>query len=118
MEEQKRGLVVAKLIPQKNPIEQLQARFKQSEEGFRTWLSKQSLLVEAAVVMATSSLQGAAIGGIMGTITNDVSSTFTPPPQANLNSQAMASLQQAQVRMLALYFAQYISWMIIELFNS
>ncbi|KAK4743443.1 hypothetical protein SAY87_001444 [Trapa incisa] len=96
MEQQKQGLVVAKLIPQKNPIEQLQVRFKRTEEGFKAWLSKQSLVVEAAVVTATSSLQGAAIGGIMGTITNDVSSTFTPPPQANLNPQAMASLQQAQ----------------------
>ncbi|OWM75490.1 hypothetical protein CDL15_Pgr021654 [Punica granatum] len=96
MAEQKQGLVVAKLMPQQNPVEQLQARFKELEVGFKTWLSKQSLPVEAAVVTATSALQGAAIGGIMGTITNDLSPSFSPPPQANLNPQAMASLQQAQ----------------------
>lgn len=99
MEQGKQGVMVAKLMPQQqNPIEQLQARFKELEAGFRAWLAKQSLPVEVAVVTATSAAQGAAIGGFMGTLTNDVSSSIpTPPPQAgSLNPQAMASFKQAQ----------------------
>ncbi|KAK1361122.1 mitochondrial import inner membrane translocase subunit TIM22-like [Heracleum sosnowskyi] len=80
-----------------NPITQLQTKYKELETGFKAWLAKQSLPVEAAVVTFTSSVQGAAIGGLMGTFTNDVSSAFpTPPPNAGLNPKAMASLQQAQ----------------------
>ncbi|KAI4340964.1 hypothetical protein MLD38_025749 [Melastoma candidum] len=96
MEQGKQGAVLTRLLPPNNPIEQLQSKFKEVEVGFKDWLSKQSLPVEAAVVTATSAFQGAAIGGIMGTLTNDISSTLTPPPQANLNPQAMASLKQAQ----------------------
>ncbi|KAI4363716.1 hypothetical protein MLD38_019897 [Melastoma candidum] len=96
MEHGKQGDVISKLLPPNNPIEQLQVKFKEVELGFKDWLSKQSLPVEAAVVTATSAVQGAAIGAIMGTLTNDVSSTLAPPPQANLNPQAMASLKQAQ----------------------
>jgi len=99
MEQGKQGVMVAKLMhQQQNPIEQLQARFKELEAGFRAWLAKQSLPVEVAVVTATSAAQGAAIGGFMGTLTNDVSSSIpTPPPQAaSLNPQAMASFKQAQ----------------------
>lgn len=81
-----------------NPIAQLQTKYKELETGFKSWLAKQSLPVEAAVVTFTSAAQGAAIGGFMGTLTNDLSSAFpTPPPNAGLNPQAMASLQQAQV---------------------
>ncbi|KAL5568074.1 hypothetical protein UlMin_024649 [Ulmus minor] len=85
-----------KLMANQNPIEQLQARFKELESGFKAWLAKQSLPVEAAVVTATSAAQGAAIGGFMGTLTNDVSSSLPTPPQANLTPQAMASFKQAQ----------------------
>lgn len=95
MEQGKQGVLV-KLNPPQNPLEQIQARFKELENGFKTWLSKQSLPVEAAVVTATSAAQGAAIGGFMGTLTNDVSSTL-PTPQPGLNPQAMASFKQAQV---------------------
>jgi len=92
----KQGIMVAS--QSQNPIEQIQARFKDLETGFRLWLSKQSLPVEAAVVTTTSAAQGAAIGAFMGTLTADASSTFpTPPPNASLNPQAMASLKQAQV---------------------
>ncbi|XP_057990862.1 chloroplastic import inner membrane translocase subunit HP30-2 [Hevea brasiliensis] len=97
MEQGKQGVMVAKFMPNQNPIEQLQLRFKELENGFKSWLSKQSLAVEAVVVTGTSAAQGAAIGAFMGTLTNDVSSSLpTPPPQASLNPQAMASLQQAQ----------------------
>ncbi|XP_050238828.1 chloroplastic import inner membrane translocase subunit HP30-2 [Mercurialis annua] len=82
---------------QKNPLLQFQVKFKEIENGFKLWLSKQSLPVEAAVVSATASIQGAAIGGIMGTLTPDIASSIpTPPPDAALNPQAMASFKQAQ----------------------
>lgn len=88
-------MVVAKLMPEKNPLQQIQARFKELETGFRAWLAKQSLPVEVALVTVTSSAQGAAIGALMGTLTNDMSSSLpNPPPQAN--PQAMASFKQAQ----------------------
>ncbi|GMY07699.1 mitochondrial import inner membrane translocase subunit TIM22-like [Fagus crenata] len=98
MEQGKQGVMVGKLMPQQNPMEQIQARYKELEGGFRAWLAKQSLPVEAAVVTITSAAQGAAIGAFMGTLTNDTSSAIpTPPPQAaSLNPQAMASFKQAQ----------------------
>ncbi|XP_065861453.1 chloroplastic import inner membrane translocase subunit HP30-2-like [Euphorbia lathyris] len=96
MEQGKHGVVVAKFMPPQNPVEQLQLKFKDLEHGFKSWLSKQSLAVEAAVVTATSAAQGAAIGAFMGTLTNDVSSSLHTPPEASLNPQAMASFKQAQ----------------------
>ncbi|KAG8484235.1 hypothetical protein CXB51_022752 [Gossypium anomalum] len=89
-------LVVTRLMAHQNPLEQLQAKFKEVENGFRAWLDKQSMPVEAAAVTATGAVQGAAIGALMGTLTKDVSSSFPTPPQASLNHQAMASLKQAQ----------------------
>ncbi|KAF5945044.1 hypothetical protein HYC85_015272 [Camellia sinensis] len=66
-----------------NPVAQLQAKFKELEAGFKAWLAKQSLPVEAAVVTTTSAAQGTAIGAFMGTLTNNVSYSFpTPPPNA------------------------------------
>lgn len=100
MEQSKGGVLVVKGLPHQlqNPLEHLQARFKELENGFRLWLAKQSLPVEAAVVTATSAAQGAAIGVFMGTLAPDASSPSpTPPPQASLNPQAMASFKQAQV---------------------
>ncbi|WVZ18364.1 hypothetical protein V8G54_005686 [Vigna mungo] len=95
MEQGKQGIMVAS--QSQNPLEQIQARFKELENGFKLWLSKQSLPVEAAVVTTTSAAQGAAIGAFMGTLTADAPSAFpTPPPNAALNPQAMASLKQAQ----------------------
>lgn len=96
---EKQGVVVPPTSRPTNPIEQLQVRFKELETGFKTWLAKQPLHVEAAVVTATSAAQGAAIGALLGTLTPDAASTFpTPPPQAaGLDPQAMASFKQAQV---------------------
>ncbi|CAJ1974510.1 unnamed protein product [Sphenostylis stenocarpa] len=95
MEQGKQGIMVASQT--QNPLEQVQARFKELENGFKLWLSKQSLPVEAAIVTTTSAAQGAAIGAFMGTLTADAPSAFpTPPPNASLNPQAMASLKQAQ----------------------
>lgn len=99
-----------------NPIEQIQARFKELENGFKLWLSKQSLPVEAAVVTTTSAAQGAAIGAFMGTLTADAPSAFpTPPPNASLNPQAMASLKQAQVLFSTLHFLSLVIVTIIAI---
>ncbi|XP_008811009.2 chloroplastic import inner membrane translocase subunit HP30-2-like [Phoenix dactylifera] len=96
--EGRQGLVLAPAGSPPNPIAQVQARFKELEGGFRAWLARQSMPVEAAVVTATSAAQGAAIGGLMGTLTSDLTSAFpAPPPQAaGLSPQAMSSLKQAQ----------------------
>ncbi|KAL3629728.1 hypothetical protein CASFOL_026950 [Castilleja foliolosa] len=83
---------------EQNPIEAVQAKFKEVEIMFRGWLAKQSLPVEAAIVTVTSGAQGAAIGGFMGTLTGDASSLITPPPNAaSINPDALASLKQAQM---------------------
>ncbi|CAH2064627.1 unnamed protein product [Thlaspi arvense] len=74
---------------QQNPIQQLQVKFKEVEVGFKTWLSKQSLPVEAAVVSTMSGVQGAFIGGLMGTLSPEM-------PQSGVDAQAMASMKQAQ----------------------
>ncbi|KAL6127327.1 hypothetical protein ACLB2K_075368 [Fragaria x ananassa] len=97
MEQGNRGNMVS-MLPQQNqnPLQQLQARVKHLETGFRSWLTKQSVAVEAAIVTVASGAQGAAIGGIMGTLTGDISSALPTPPQAGLNPQAMASFKQAQ----------------------
>lgn len=98
MEGRQSVVEISKTMPPPNPLTQLQTRFKELEIGFKAWLAKQSLPVEATVVTATSAVQGAAIGAFMGTLTSDISSPFpAPPPQAGLNPQAMASLKQAQV---------------------
>lgn len=75
----------------------MQAKLKEMELKFKGWLAKQSLPVEAAVVTATSAIQGAAIGAFMGTLTGDGNGLLMPPPTASLNPDAMASLKQAQV---------------------
>ncbi|ERN06432.1 hypothetical protein AMTR_s00016p00256760 [Amborella trichopoda] len=87
---------ITKAIPPPGPIAQVQTKLKELELGFKTWLSKQSLPVEAAIVTVTSAAQGAAIGAFMGTLTADATSSLPTAPQAGLNPQAMASLKQAQ----------------------
>lgn len=85
---------------QQNPIQQLQVKFKEVEVGFKTWLSKQSIPVEAAVVSTMSGVQGAFIGGLMGTLS---------PEMPQTDPQAMASMKQAQVRFffLTFHFSNY-----------
>lgn len=79
----------------KGPIVQLQNKFKELDNGFKTWLSRQTAPVDVAVTTATSAIQGGAIGALMGTLTSDISSSL--PTQTNgVNPQAMASLKQAQ----------------------
>lgn len=124
MEQGKQGVMVLKGLPPQlqNPIDQIQARYKHLENGFKLWLSKQSIAVEAAVVTTTSAAQGGAIGAIMGTLTADAPSAFPiPPPNAALNPQAMASLQQAQVssNSLSYSYIQYPNFAIqVQLENA
>ncbi|KAG9133952.1 hypothetical protein Leryth_004651 [Lithospermum erythrorhizon] len=96
MAESKQALTV--FDSSQNPITQIQSKFNEIQTHFKTWVAKQPLPIEAAIVTATSALQGGVIGGFMGTLTGDLASSLpTPPPAAaNLNPQAMASLQQAQ----------------------
>lgn len=79
----------------KGPIGQLQNKFKELDNGFKLWLSRQIAPVDVAVTTVTSAMQGGAIGALMGTLTSDISSTLTTQP-AGVNPQAMASLKQAQ----------------------
>lgn len=79
----------------KGPIAQLQNKFKELDNGFKTWLSRQTTPVDVAVTTATSAIQGGAIGALMGTLTSDISSSLPTQPNG-VNPQAMASLKQAQ----------------------
>jgi len=79
----------------KGPIVQLQNKFKELDNGFKAWLSKQAAPVDVAVTTATSAIQGGAIGALMGTLTSDISSNL-PTQSTGVNPQAMASLKQAQ----------------------
>jgi predicted lysophospholipase L1 biosynthesis ABC-type transport system permease subunit len=114
MEQGKQGVVVAKLMPQQNPIEQIQARYKELEAGFRGWLAKQSLPVEAAVVTVTSAAQGAAIGGFMGTLTNDLSSSLLTPPPRPTHKLWPLSSKPRLVSLLLLTFSS-VAFLIISI---
>lgn len=83
-------VVMMNMIPHElqNPVHNFQLRFKDLENGFKLWLSKQSLAVEAAVVTATSAAQGAAIGAFMATLSPDASSLPNAPSQPSLYPQA------------------------------
>lgn len=102
MGEGKQGLIVGEspkgIIIQQNPITQIQSKIKEVEIKVKSWLSKQSLPVEAVVVTAGGATQGALIGALMGTLTQDMSSTMPmPPPTPGLDPKTLASMQQAQV---------------------
>lgn len=113
MRDEKQGVVVVdmarmpKTVQGGNPITQLRAKYEELETGLKTWLGKQPLAVEATVVTLTNAVQGAVIGGFMGTLTKDMPSIVSPPP--NLNSDALASFQQAQVSFLVIYICRSFS---------
>ncbi|XP_019149788.1 PREDICTED: uncharacterized protein LOC109146571 [Ipomoea nil] len=89
--------IMAVQMHAQNPIEQFQAKYKEIEEGFKNWLAKQSLPVEAAVVTATNFAQGAFLGGLLGNFSSDLSSSMSsPPPGANFDPNVMNAFQQAQ----------------------
>lgn len=112
------GLVLAPPVSPPNPIVLVQARLKDLETGFRGWLAKQSIAVEAAVVTATNAAQGAAIGGLLGTLTSDLSSALpaTPNNVAGLNPEAIASFKNAQVACsLTIFKPSFLSFLFIIL---
>lgn len=80
-----------------NPLAELSARVKAIEAGFRTWMAKQPIQIEAAVSTAVGAVQGGALGGLMGSLTADGGSPFPMPQPPNADPQAMASFKQAQV---------------------
>ncbi|KAL9225097.1 hypothetical protein vseg_001060 [Gypsophila vaccaria] len=90
------GMVWENPMKAQNPIAEIQYKINQVQVGLKTWLSKQSLPVEAAVVTLGGAAQGALIGALMGTLTQDMSSSLPLPPQNSLDPKAMASFQQAQ----------------------
>jgi hypothetical protein len=93
MEQGKQGATVLKGSPQQlqNPIDQIQTRYKHLENGFKLWLSKQSIAVEAAVVSATSAAKWFAIAGFATPI---VGSAFLGP---DFNIQSITPIQQVRV---------------------
>ncbi|XP_074592838.1 chloroplastic import inner membrane translocase subunit HP30-2-like [Curcuma longa] len=93
---QSAAMLAPPTTPPTSPIAQLQVRIKELETGLRAWLVKQPTAVEAAIVTATSAAQGAFIGALMGSLTSDAAIPTPPPNAPGLNSQAMASLKQAQ----------------------
>lgn len=81
-----------------NPLEEWTGRVKAIEAGFRAWMAKQPIQIEAAVATAVGAVQGGALGGLMGSLTPDGGSPFPmPQPPPNANPEAMASFKQAQV---------------------
>lgn len=77
-------------------IKDVQFKLKELENGYKSWLAKQSLAVEAAVVTATTAINGAAIGAFLGVMTQELTSSLPTPPQASLNPDAVAPFQQVQ----------------------
>lgn len=109
MGEGKQGLMVVEaakgLMPPQNPLVQIQNKYIELETGFKSWLSKQPIYVEATVATVGGAAQGALLGALMGTLTQDMSSSLPlPPPQAGLDPKAMASFRQAQVRFACFWF--------------
>ncbi|OEL15721.1 hypothetical protein BAE44_0023258 [Dichanthelium oligosanthes] len=88
---------VARGVGMANPLAEWTDRFRSLEAGVRAWLAKQPTHVEAAVVTAAGAVQGAALGGLMGTLAPDGGAALpvpTPPPGAD--PKALASFKQAQ----------------------
>ena len=54
---------------------------QQAQEKFNEWFKKQPLPVEVAFLTAGGSLQGAVLGGVMGTLANN--QPKAPPGQPN-----------------------------------
>lgn len=61
-------------------VAQMQAKLKEIDTKVKSWMKLQPAPVEVAIVTVASSLQGGFIGGMMGTLTSDMTSTLPPPP--------------------------------------
>ncbi|KAJ0650794.1 putative mitochondrial import inner membrane translocase subunit TIM22 [Helianthus annuus] len=77
-----------------NPITYLETKHNELRNGFKGWLAKQSLPVEAAVVTLTGAAKGAIFGGFTGAFAKD--SSTAPPPDDSVNPNTMASFQKSQ----------------------
>lgn len=100
----------------RNPLEEWSGRVKALEAGFRAWMAKQPIHVEAAVTTAVGAVQGGALGGLMGSVTADGGAPWVPPLPPNANPQAMASFKQAQVANPTASSAYFILFPVDELF--
>ena len=80
-----------------NPLAEWSGRVRSLEVGLRAWLAKQPTHVEAAVSTAVGAVQGAALGGLMGTLAPDGGAALPVPPPPGADPKALASLKQAQV---------------------
>jgi hypothetical protein len=82
-----------------NPLAEWTSRVRSLEAGVRAWLAKQPTHVEAAVVTAVGAVQGAALGGLMGTLAPDGGAALPvpPPPPPGADPKVLASFKQAQV---------------------
>ncbi|MCL7044471.1 hypothetical protein MKW94_014604 [Papaver nudicaule] len=68
------GVMVSIPNNSNNLINQLSKTIKQIEDGingYRSWLCKQSLPIETAVVTTTNAIGGAAIGAVYGSLANN-----------------------------------------------
>ncbi|KAL5676091.1 hypothetical protein ACJX0J_012222, partial [Zea mays] len=80
-----------------NPLAEWTDRVRSLEAGVRAWLAKQPTHVEAAVVTAVGAVQGAALGGLMGTLAPDGGAALpVPPPPPGTDPKVLASFKQAQ----------------------
>ncbi|WVZ85504.1 hypothetical protein U9M48_032427 [Paspalum notatum var. saurae] len=80
-----------------NPLAEWTDRVRSLEAGLRAWLAKQPTHVEAAVTTAVGAVQGAALGGLMGTLAPDAGAGLpVPQPPPGVDPKALASFKQAQ----------------------
>lgn len=79
-----------------NPLAEWTDRVRSLEAGVRAWLAKQPTHVEAAVVTAVGAVQGAALGGLMGTLAPDGGAALPVPPPPGTDPKVLASFKQAQ----------------------
>ncbi|XP_026380207.1 chloroplastic import inner membrane translocase subunit HP30-2-like [Papaver somniferum] len=85
--------------PKVNPITVLQTKYEELDNGLRGWLAKHESSLP--VVAITSSIKGAAVGGIAGgfmgiLFRNNASSVLPPYSCRRLNYQGMVSFQKSQ----------------------
>lgn len=75
------------------PIQQVQMKLKSLDNKAKTWIRKQPAAVEVAITTLTSSVQGGAIGAMMGTLTGDLANSL---PSMSTTPETAASMQQVK----------------------
>ncbi|MCL7034670.1 hypothetical protein MKW94_014965 [Papaver nudicaule] len=79
-------------------LAEFQTKFKELGNGYRNWVSKQSFPVEATVITASSAIQGAACGGLIGAVAQVAGHAF---PGNSLCIRALRSNPMAEARSFA-----------------